>query len=121
MSSLVPSAQVPSTAPVAGSRFSKTAPLLAGTRRPSIRLRVSGARGASAMGASWVAFRRRGAGDGSRLRDLHCGCNVFSVAWGDPWGAAGGTDDAARAGLRRAAARGPAADRARDHAHGPPD
>src|SRR5262249_53767134 len=93
MSSLVPSAQVPSTAPVAGFRFSKTAPLLAGTRRPSIRLRVSGVRGASGIGPPGSRFPAPAArATRSRLRDLHCTRNVFSGSLGRPGGsrAAGG-------------------------------
>src|SRR6188768_349309 len=49
MSSFVPSATVPITSSVDGLTFSNVLPLLAPTSFPSIRLRVSGARGMSAI------------------------------------------------------------------------
>src|SRR5262245_44428734 len=52
MSSFVPSATVPSTSSVEGLTLSNVLPLLAPTSWPSIRLRVSGARGASAIGSA---------------------------------------------------------------------
>src|SRR4029453_3030341 len=59
MSSVVPAATVPSTSSVEGLTLSNVLPLLAGTSLPSIRWRVSGASGASAIGGPFGGQTKR--------------------------------------------------------------
>src|SRR4030095_10916150 len=59
MSSLVPSATLPSPSSVEGLTLSNVLPLLAGMSLPSIRLRVWGVSGASAIGGPFGGQTKR--------------------------------------------------------------